>query len=117
MGRPRKFTNRDIVTDGNELFVIVDHRLRGTKAEYRVIPMNDRIERFGRARWEQSADLQRDPKGRKSSKGSITVYRANQFLDAELGDRGCGCQCCAHHAIPYSELSWRTGDYKEAADD
>lgn len=116
VGRPRKFSNRMVAHDLNgDLYVIVDHRLRGTKAEYRCVPVNKRIERFGRAKWIQSADLTNT--GWISKKGTVTVYRANEFLEQQLGSRGCECQCCVHVETPYPELDWRTGDYKEPEDD
>lgn len=44
--------------------------------------------------------------------GLLLQYRANQ----RLVERGCGCNCCVHEAIPRSVLGW-DGMYKEAEDD
>lgn len=108
-GRPRKFKLGAIVQDPTteNLYIVVDHQLRGTKSEYRVIPTNGRYERFGRASWVESSNL--EPIGKRSSKGSLVTYRANQMLEGEVG-RGCQCECCIHTAMPRRDFNMFTGD-------
>ncbi len=113
-GRPRKFKLGEIVTSTltQGLFVVVDHQLRGTKAEYRVVPLSGGRQRYGRAAWVNTAFLQ--TAGEYSSTGSLVTYRANEYLQAELPEgRGCACQCCIHEAQPRSGFSIHTGDFKE----
>lgn len=108
-GRPRKFKNRDIVIHNQteQTYVVVDHQLRGTKAEYKVIPLNGQKQRYGRASWVESNWL--DPTGMKSSAGSMVTYRSNKFLEQEVG-RGCDCQCCIHAAMPRRDFNHITGE-------
>lgn len=119
MGRPRKFKNGEVVrrTDYDTLGVIVDHRIRGTKSEYRIVPVNNRIERFGRAAWVVASDLVGDALGRFSSKGTILTYRANEWLDAEIGGRGCDCHCCVHTAQDRSMWNHHTGELRRLDND
>ena len=108
-GRPRKFKLGEIILDDNEFKVVVEHRLRGTKSEYRVIPLDGSSHRYGRAAWQSSGRL--IPTGRHSSTGSILTYRANNWLDKELPEgRGCACQCCVHSAIPRNVFKVSTGE-------
>lgn len=113
MTGPRKFRLTDIVTDGHTNYVIVDHRVRGTKAEYRVVPVTGRRQRFGRAAWRMSNELH--PTGERSAKGSLVTYRANEWLKAELDGRGCECHCCVHTAIPRGAFNQFTGEMKDDA--
>jgi hypothetical protein len=112
LGRPRKFKLGTIVTDKTteELYVIVDHHLRGTKSEYRCVPTNGRYERFGRAAWIDSSRL--ESIGKKSSKGSLVTYRANQMLEAEVG-RECLCECCVHVSMPRKDFNMFTGEMRD----
>jgi len=107
-GRPRKFKLGAIVTDldGN-FYIVVDHQLRGTKSEYRIVPTNNRYERFGRAVWVESNKL--EATGMRSSRGSLVTYRANQMLEREVG-RGCLCEYCAHTAMPRRDFNKVTGE-------
>lgn len=115
-GRPRKFKLGSIVTDtDNQLYVIVDHQLRGTKSEYRCIPTNNRFERFGRASWIESNRL--ESIGKRSAKGSLVTYRANTAWELEVGERGCECQCCCHVAMPREHFNRFTGKLLEADDE
>ncbi len=108
-GRPRKFKLGEIILDANDYKVVVEHRLRGTKSEYRVIPLNGASKRFGPAAWRSSGLLTRT--GRVSATGSILTYRANEWLDRELPEgRGCACQCCVHSAIPRNVFKVSTGE-------
>ena len=115
VGRPRKFKNGAVAKWAitGQLYHVVDHRLRGTKAEYRCVPVNARNERFGRARWISSSELIAGDGNAKRSSGSIKTYRANQKLDEQLGGRGCDCQCCVHTAIPLDMFSTNTGEFKD----
>ena len=112
-GRPRKFKLGMIAQHihTGDLYVVVDQQKRNHKSEYRVIPTNGRYERFGRAIWLESNLI--NPIGARSVKGSLTVYRANEFLDNELGGRGCECQCCIHTAMPKREFNKFTGGWVE----
>lgn len=112
-GRPRKFNLGDIVNYDGEWQVVVDHRLRGTKSEYRCIALNYKRKRYGRAVWRSSGLL--TATGEHSNTGSILTYRANEYLEAELG-RGCDCHCCIHTAIPRSEFNRASGELREADD-
>ena len=112
VGRPRKFKLGDIVTDLHTDYVIVDHQLRGTKSEYRVVPLNRRYERYGRAAWRNSAEFTATDVH--SSSGSLVTYRANRKLEEELpGGRGCACECCVHTAIPRDAFNKFTGEMKD----
>ena len=115
VGRPRKFKLSEIVLFDNHTFVVVAHRLRGTKSEYRVIPLTGGRQRYGRALWKIAADL--TAAGEFSSTGSLLVYRANEWLENELSDgRGCRCHCCPHTAIPRGMFSIHTGIMKGEQD-
>lgn len=111
IGRPRKFKLGAIAQhEDGHLCVIVDHQIRGTKSEYRVIPLDGRRRRYGRVAWTETSKL--SPVGEKS-RGSIVTYRANRMMEQDLGGRGCGCECCVHTAIPLSAFNHHTGDMKE----
>ncbi len=114
-GRPRKIGMGYVVIDkdGN-LGVAVDHRILGSRSEYRVIPVNSRIQRYGPATWRNTESI--EPEGRRSQTGSVKVYRANQALDEELGGRGCKCQCCVHYAMPLKDFSTQTGKLRKVVD-
>ena len=111
-GRPRGFYNRDIIHYTDRLYVVVDHRMRGAKSEYRLIPITPGHRRAGAAIWAQSYKMTNT--GRKSGTGTVLTYRANTFLEEELPEgRGCKCQCCIHEAQPRRSLSRWTGDLKD----
>lgn len=114
-GRPRKFKLGEVVSkpvvQTEDLYVVVDHQLRGTKSEYRVAPLNNRFERYGRAVWTPSNEIFET--GMRSYKGSIVTYRANAHLDSELGGRGCHCECCAHAAMPRDAFNHLTGEFRD----
>lgn len=115
-GRPRKFKLGVIVRDeDNQLYVIVDHQLRGTKSEYRCLPVNNRFERFGGAVWIPSNEIW--PIGKRSAKGSLVTYRANEVLEDEGDGRGCRCQCCVHVAMPRNVFNKFTGELLEWEDE
>lgn len=115
MGRKRKFKLGEIVqNDDGHHYVIVDHQLRSTKSEYRIIPLNNRYERYGRATWEPSNTLHST--GLKSTKGSLVTYRANRMLEAEIG-RACACECCVHTALDRKDFSTRSGRHLVEVDD
>jgi hypothetical protein len=115
-GRKRRFKFGDISVDrrDGQLRVIVDYRMRGTKAEYAGIPMNGRHERFGPAQWVSSSELHTT--GKSSKTASVRTYRANNKLEEEVG-RGCRCHCCIHTAIPGDAFSIHTGEMREGYDE
>jgi len=114
-GRPRKFKLSEIVLHQGQTYVVVAHRLRGTKSEYRVVPLTGGRQRYGRALWKIAAEL--EAAGEFSATGSLLVYRANEWLDKELdGGRGCRCHCCPHTAIPRGMFSIHTGIMKDVDD-
>ena len=103
-GRPRKFKNRDIVqhTETGQLYAIVGHRTIGTKAQYRCMPLNGRLEKYGRTIWIISAAL--EATGMVSNQAVITTYNSNRMLDDGLPEgRGCDCDCCVHVAMPIAD--------------
>ena len=115
VGRPRKFKLSEIVLHQGQTYVVVAHRLRGTKSEYRVVPLTGGRQRYGRALWKIAAEL--EAAGEFSATGSLLVYRANEWLDKELdGGRGCRCHCCPHTAIPRGMFSIHTGIMKDVDD-
>jgi len=115
-GRPPKFKLGTIVTDtDNNLYVIVDHQVRGTKSQYRCIPTNNRFERFGGAAWIESNKI--EAIGKRSAKGSLVTYRANEMLEREGDGRGCRCQCCVHEAMPRNVFNKFTGELKDWEDE
>jgi len=112
VGRPRKFKLTEIVTVDGRPAAVVDHRMRGTKAEYRIVPLTRGHRRFGPASWRSTTDLVTT--GKFSWTGALVTYRANEWLEAELPEgRGCKCMCCAHTAIPRAAFSRHTGIMKE----
>ena len=112
VGRPRKFKLGEIIKYDKGLGVVVAHRLRRTKSEYRIVPVSGGRKRYGRAAWKNSAELKTN--GEHSATGSLVTYRANRWLNGELPEgRGCFCECCIHEAIPRKSFSRFTGAMKE----
>jgi len=115
-GRPRRFKFGEIVLEGDLARVVVDHRTRMYKAEYRIIPLNGSSRRYGRAVWRASHLLQ--SAGKFSSTASLATYRANNWLDETLPEgRGCDCQCCVHEKQPHQAFSNITGKFLGEDDD
>ena len=99
MGRPRKFSNGEIVESyQGTLYVVVDYENIEDERRYRVIPLDFRKRRRGDAVWIYSWVLKST--GEHSGTASIRTYRANEALI----ERGCSCQCCIHEA--YDTKSW-----------
>lgn len=114
-GRPRKYRLGEIVQDKTEApYVVVDHQVRAWKSEYRIIPLNNRYERYGRAVWVESHLL--DPVGKKSNKASVRTYRANRMLEEEIG-RDCKCECCIHTAMDGTAFNSMTGQILEDSEE
>ena len=111
-GRPPKFRFGAIVVDPDgQTWVMVDRRVKGTKSQYRGIRLTGGRRRFGPAKWMPSNILVAT--GERSTKGSVLTYRANEGMKAELGGRGCECQCCIHTALPRSGFKRKSGEWKE----
>ena len=104
-GRPPKFNNRDIVQhkETNQLYAVVGRRTLGqTRSEYRCMPLNGRLERYGRTIWIDTSKL--DETGWVSHQSVMTVYRSNRMLEDNLPEgRGCDCDCCIHTAMPLQD--------------
>ncbi len=112
MGRPRKFQLTEIVYDQHmNTFVVVDHRLRGFKSEYRVVPINGRHQRYGKAAWQGAHKL--TPTGKKSRTGALVTYRANEMSMGGTEERGCDCQCCIHIAYERPDFNYLTGEDRD----
>ena len=112
-GRPRGFKNRDIAQYNNNLYIVVDHRMRGTKSEYRLVPYSRGQKRTGHAIWVQSYRML-NTGAKSNTKAAVSTYRANRGLDESLPDgRGCRCECCVHEAIPRTFFDRWTGEYKD----
>lgn len=112
VGRPYKHKLGAIVThrDTGQMYVAVDRRSRGTKSEYRVIPLTGRHQRYGPATWVNTSLLEKA--GKHSHTASVLTYRANEYLDAEVG-RECDCHCCVHTRIPHQEFKRASGEWKD----
>jgi len=111
-GRPRHFSNGDIALHGGQKYVVVDHRMRNTKSEYRLVPLNAAYKRYGSAIWRQSYLL--EVTGLRSNTATVVTYRANRWLEEATPEgRGCVCQCCVHEAQPTRGFSVHTGTFKE----
>ena len=105
-GRPRKFKLGDIarVWSRPERYVaVVNYKTTRTFREYRVVPLDRKLRRAGRAYWIRSAQL--EYVGTKS-KDSVKTYLINERLE----ERHCECQCCVHEAIDLSDFN-RWGDW------
>ena len=113
MGRHRKHELGDIVrhfeegTEVDRLYVVVEYDDTPDARKYRVVPLDAKLRRAGRAYW-------RHPRfphftGLKSA-GSVKTHLANEKLAD--GDRGCECQCCIHEAYN-SGFCTNTGGFRD----
>ena len=115
-GRPRHFSNGDIAEHEGNMYVVVDHRMRNTKSEYRLVPLTKGYKRFGTAIWRQSYLI--SVTGLKSNTATVVTYRANKWLEEATPEgRGCACQCCVHEAQPHKAFSVHTGIFREDDDE
>ena len=104
-GRPRKFQLGDIaqLVSTRRYVAVVDYKTTRTFREYRVIPLDAKLRRAGRAYWIRSGRIEWT--GLKS-KGSVKTYLVNE----KLTDRYCDCQCCVHEAMDLTDFN-RWGDW------
>ena len=105
MGRFRKFELGDTAYDKNKrrYAAVVAYRIGNTIREYRVVPLDFKMRRAGRAYWQRPHHLRTT--GLKS-KGSAKTYIVNEKLE----ERYCDCQCCVHEAIDLGDFN-RWGDW------